>query len=207
MSAATVPSRTGLRVLGLLAAVAAAALGASLLMPGRPSEPLPVIGSIPDFSLVEASGRTVTAADLAGRPWIADLVFTGCSSICPRMTEEMKRLEAQTREVPDLRFVSISVDPATDTPERLRDYIGRHGLDTERWLFLTGDRAVILKVANEGMKLPALDGDPARGDEAVIHSPRFVLVDRAGQVRGAYDIRDPEAMLALRGDLRRVDAR
>lgn len=199
--------RTWPRLAGLLSLVAAAGLVAAMLMPGRTPGPLPVIAEIPDFSLVDAEGRTVTRADLLGRPWVADLVFTGCSGICPRMTREMKLLQDQTDGIPDLRLVSISVDPENDTPERLRDYGRRNGADPTRWTFLTGDRATIWKVANEGMKLPAFEGDVARGDEAVVHSPRFVLVDREGRVRGAYDIRDPEAMLGLRGDLRRIDLR
>lgn len=199
--------RTWPRLAGLLSLVAAAGLAASMLMPGRTPGPLPVIAEIPDFSLVDAEGRTVTRADLLGRPWVADLVFTGCSGICPRMTREMKLLQDQTGGLPDLRLVSISVDPENDTPERLLDYARRNGADASRWTFLTGDRATIWKVANEGMKLPAFEGDVSRGDEAVVHSPRFVLVDREGRVRGAYDIRDPEAMLGLRGDLRRIDLR
>jgi len=195
---------TAMRVAGLLVLVAGAALAASRLAPSRQAEPLPVIAEIPDFALTEASGRSVSRADLLGTPWIADLIFTSCGGICPTMTREMKTLQTQTADLAELRLVSISVDPATDTPVRLTEYAARFGADRSRWLFLTGDNAAIRKLAQEGLLLPVADGNPERGDDAVLHSPRFVLVDAQGRVRGSYDTRDPEAMLRLRGDLRRL---
>ena len=197
-------SRTWMRLVGLLVLIAGVALAASRLLPGRSAEPLPVIAELPDFALVEASGRPVSRADLLGTPWVADLIFTSCAGICPVMTREMKTLQSQTADLDRLRLVSISVDPETDTPARLSEYAERFGADRSRWLFLTGDNGVIRKLAQEGLLLPVADGNPERGDDAVIHSPRFVLVDARARVRGTYDSRDPEAMLRLRGDLRQL---
>lgn len=163
-----------------------------------------MIATLPDFRLVEASGRAVTRADLAGSPFVADLIFTSCGGICPVMTQEMARLQKQTADLPALRLVSISVDPETDTPERLAEYAGRFGADPARWIFLTGDSDQIRRLAAEGFLLAVADGDPSKGDEAILHSPRFVLVDAESRVRGTYDVRDAEAMLRLRGDLRRL---
>jgi protein SCO1 len=189
------------RVGGLLALLAGATLLATLLVRGRPQEPLPVIAVLPDFTLTEASGRAVSRADLLGAPWVADLIFTSCGGVCPAMTGEMKRLQGQTAGSPSLRLVSITVDPETDTPSRLTEYAARFEADRSRWLFLTGDTAAIRKLATEGLLLPVMDGDRERGDDAFVHSPRFVLVDGQARVRGTYDSRDPEAMLRLRGDV------
>jgi protein SCO1/2 len=79
----------------------------------------------------------------------------------------------------------------------LRDYAARFTDDRSGWLFLTGDQASIRRVASEGFLLPVQDGDRARGDEAILHSSRFVLVDSVGRVRGTYEVNDPEAMLAI----------
>jgi len=194
--------QVALRLLGLFALVASAALFGWLSMPGREAPDLPVISEVGDFELVDASGKPVGSSTLAGHPWVADLVFTTCSGICPAMSQEMRRLQDQTSDLPGVRLVSISVDPANDTPAALESYAARFGADRSRWLFLTGDPATIRRIANDGMKLVAVDGDPAKGDEAIVHSPRFALVDGKGRVRGTYDMRDPEAMLRLRGDLR-----
>lgn len=174
-------------------------------LPDR-SPPLPVIGELPDFSLVSSHGRPVSRADLLGHPWIADLMFTSCAGVCPRMTTEMARLEEATRDRPDARFVSISVDPERDTPEVLAAYARKLDVVRDRWLFLTGERDDIYELASAGLYLPAQEGNPDRGEEAVIHSSRFVLVDPAGRIRGYYDSRDTGDLTRLQSDLRRVDS-
>lgn len=197
-------ARTGL-VVGLLFAVAAcASLWFALHTRGIDEEPLPVIATVPDFALTEASGRTMSRQDLAGKPWVADLVFTHCAGICPTMSAAMSRLVANSSDLPQVRFVSISVDPANDTPEALTAYAERFKADRSRWFFLTGEPDAIRRLAVEGLKLPLADGDPSQGEDPILHSQRFVLVDAESRVRATYEVRDQEAMFKLRGDLQRL---
>ena len=196
--------RTGLVVGVLTATAAAASLWFALHARSLDEEALPVLATVPDFSLTEASGRTVTRSDLAGGPWVADLVFTNCGGICPTMSAAMSRLVTSSSDLPQVRFVSISVDPERDTPEALTAYAERFKADRERWLFLTGDQAAIRDLAVQGLKLPLADGDPAQGEDPILHSQRFVLIDAQARVRGTYDVRDQEAMFKLRGDLERL---
>jgi cytochrome oxidase Cu insertion factor (SCO1/SenC/PrrC family) len=197
-------ARTGLVLGSLLAVAAGASLWFAVHTRGIDEEPLPVIATVPDFSLTEASGRTVSRQDLDGNPWVADLVFTHCAGICPTMSAAMSRLVTNSGDLPKVRFVSISVDPANDTPEALSAYAERFKADRTRWLFLTGDHDAIRRLAVEGLKLPLADGDPNQGEDAILHSQRFVLVDAQSRVRASYDVRDQEAMFKLRGDLQRL---
>jgi protein SCO1/2 len=196
-------ARSGLVLAGLLVVAACASLWFALNTRSAP-EDLPVIATVPDFSLTEASGRTVSRQDLAGRPWVADLVYTRCSGICPTMTAAMSRLVRSSADLPGVRFVSITVDPANDTPAALTAYAERFKADRSRWLFLTGDEHAIRRLAVEGLKLPLADGDPSQGDSAILHSQRFVLIDGESRVRATYDVRDQEAMFQLRTDLQRL---
>lgn len=197
-------ARTAL-VLGVLFAVAS---GASVWFAGRASrdaaEALPVLATVPDFSLTEASGKSVTRQDLVGNPWVADLVFTQCGGICPIMTASMSRLVASTSDLPGVRFVSVSVNPTYDTPAVLTAHAERLNADRRRWLFLTGEEAAVRNLAVQGLKLPVADGDPAQGEDEILHSQRFVLIDAQSRVRGTYDVRDQEAMFQLRADLERL---
>ncbi len=145
---------------------------------------LPVLGSVPGFSLTERSGRTVTADDLAGHVWIADFVFTRCPDFCPALTSRMSRLQARIAGGTDpIRLVSVSVDPAHDTPEILRDYATRAKAGPD-WLFLTGTPGDIAALLRGGFKVAwADDGPPA---SPITHSDRFVLVDRERRIRGYY---------------------
>jgi protein SCO1/2 len=188
----------GILLIGILAVLFA-------LTAGTREDPLPVLAQVPAFELVEAAGTPFGSADLAGHPYVADLIFTHCAAICPRMTAEMGRLERETRSLEDLRFVSVSVDPERDSPEVLSSYAARVGANRKRWVFLTGEKTEILRLASEGYLLPVLEGKPELDEDAIIHSQYFVLVDGVARIRGVYDIRDSEAMLRLRGDLRRLD--
>jgi cytochrome oxidase Cu insertion factor (SCO1/SenC/PrrC family) len=194
--------RTALWLVALLVVAAAGSLWMSASS-RRSTKELPVIATVPDFSLTEASGRTVTRQDLAGAPWVADLIFTHCGGICPTMSAEMARLSQSSSDLP-ARFVSISVDPERDTPEALEAYAQRFGADRTRWLFLRGDIGAVKKLATDGFLVPVGEGDTSQTGDEIIHSQRFVLIDANSRVRGTYDVRDREAMLALRGDLRRV---
>ena len=159
-------------------------------------------GPAPRFSLVERSGSPVSAGDLRGRVWIADFIYTSCRDTCPLQSRAMAALHADLRSYGDLRLVSITVDPLTDTPEKLAQYADRYGADRERWLFLTGGLEEIRRMVQDGFRLSAAPAGGDTPDPVVFHSARFVLVDRTGEIRGYYDSNDPEALRRLRQQAR-----
>ncbi len=172
-----------------------AALAGVVLIPAlRPllriePDPPPVLRQLPEWRLVDQNGDAFGSGDLAGEVYVASFVFTRCATVCPRLTAEVSRLERRYREegVEGVRLVSFSVDPEHDTPERLRDYAGRRGLDLERWRLVTGDRQDVRSVVVDGFALPMGERiDLAGGLVDVAHAARLVLVDRAGGVRGYY---------------------
>jgi len=170
-------------------------------------EPLPIHGAVPAFALTDAGGQEVTLDDLHGEIWIADFIFTRCGGQCLNMTSRMRDLEQAMQNDPNVRFVSISVDPYYDTPETLRRYTQRHQLDTKRWIFLTGSEEAIHTLARDGFRLAAAESseeEKADGAEDFIHSVRFVLVDGQGQIRGYYNALDSDDLHALLTDARRL---
>ncbi|MDE0030179.1 MAG: SCO family protein [Deltaproteobacteria bacterium] len=159
-------------------------------------------GPAPDFSLVERSGRPVSAGDLRGRVWIADFIYTTCQDTCPLQSRSMAAVQADLKDYGDLRSVSITVDPLTDSTALLSAYADRYGADPDRWLFLTGDVEQIRRIVQDGFRLSAAPVDGATPDPVVFHSSRFVLVDRDGEIRGYYDSNDPQALKRLRENAR-----
>jgi protein SCO1 len=168
----------------------------------RPRADFESFGSVPPFSLTERSGKKIQASDLAGKVWIADFIYTNCTDTCPLQSAEMKRLQDRFAETPDLRLVSITVDPKRDTPAVLSRYAARYGADSERWLFLTGAEKTIRNLAEDGFHLPAEEiAAPAAGSSGThLHSLRFALVDRGGAIRGYYDASEKEALDRLTRD-------
>lgn len=159
-------------------------------------------GAAPDFSLIERSGRPVSARDLRGRVWIADFIYTSCKDTCPLQSRAMAALQMDLKEDGDLRSVSITVDPLTDTTALLTQYADRYGADPQRWLFLTGELKEIRRIVQEGFRLSAAPVDGTTRDPVVFHSTRFVLMDRDGEIRGYYDSNDPQALKRLRENAR-----
>ncbi len=190
----------------LLAVGAAAIAVLGVLTLAERSEPPPVIKEVPDFALTHHDGSTVGREQLLGEPWIADFIFTRCPAICPRMTSQMARVAGALGDGSPVRFVSFSVDPEHDTPEVLADFAARHGAG-DGWYFLTGETETLHSLSREGFLLGVETSPPegvAAGNDLVIHSNRFVLVDRQGRIRGFYDPFDEEGIQRLLGDVRAV---
>lgn len=166
-----------------------------LALAGCGREPLPVLGTIPDFSLTERAGTPVTAKDLDGRVWVADFIFTRCPDVCPALSGRMSSLR---KELDGVTMVSISVDPNHDTPEVLSSYAGRFGGGSD-WLFLTGPRETIAGLLRDGFKVAFADGGPPTAP--ITHSDRFVLVDAQRRVRGYYHGLDDADVERLVGDV------
>lgn len=154
----------------------------------RPASTLPVLGSMPEFALVDQQGRPVSSADLAGKVVVANFVFTTCTDICPALTATMGRVRDELKEARLLDgkavLVSFSVDPEQDTPKALAEYGERFGADPAHWRFLTGDRDEIDRLLLTGFKVgappPAVSID---GRREVIHTNRFIVIDPRGQIR------------------------
>jgi cytochrome oxidase Cu insertion factor (SCO1/SenC/PrrC family) len=92
-------------------------LAAALALAGCTREPaLPVYGAVPDFSLTSQSGQPFSSRALDGKIWVANFLFTSCPGPCPRMSWQMRRLALDLRDLPQVRFVSFTVDPERDTP-------------------------------------------------------------------------------------------
>lgn len=184
-----------------------AVAAAGLLSLRRPAQapPLPVLGQVPPFTLVERSGQPLARADLDGRPWVADFIFTRCSGICPVLSTRMVDLQRQARAAGlDARLVSFSVDPSHDTPEVLRDYAARFAAADDGWLFVTGGRDALYELIGKGFRLSVAERDPAAADdggELITHSDRLVLVDAEGQIRGYYHGTEADSVPAVLRDL------
>ena len=149
---------------------------------------LPVYSVLPDFRLLERSGQPFGSSDLGGKVWVANLFFTHCTDTCPLETAEMAQLQVAFASEPDFRLVSISVDPERDTPQVLARYAERNGADPERWLFLTGHKETIHRLAREGFKLGVEDPPMDR-----THPGAPVNAPRPGERPGGPDATRPGA--------------
>ena len=158
---------------------------------------LPVYQTVPDFRLLAHSGQPFGRQTLSGHIWVANFVFTRCPGVCPLLSAQMAKLQTKLEETdqPLVRLVSFSVDPEWDTPLRLRDYADRYGVDSKRWVFLTGELNVVQPLVRDGFQLAMMNAPPegshtgygqAKRLEQIVHSDRFVLIDPEFRIRAYY---------------------
>jgi protein SCO1/2 len=171
-------------------------------------QPLPNLGQVGAFSLVDQNAHAQSAETLRGKVWVAAFFFTRCPSICPRITRRMRLLQVAAAErAQTLTLVSFSVDPENDTPPVLLAYAQRFEAAPKNWLFLTGELDVVKRTVVDGFKL-ALDGkaDPAAENGGIIHGSHLVLVDRTLAIRGYYRTDDEDDMLRILEDAARLSS-
>lgn len=174
-------------------------LGAAACVPSSLPALLPE--PLPDFSLTTHARRPLTRADLSGRPWVANFIFTRCTSICPPFTTKMAAIAKRSAaQVPGLQLVSFSMDPEHDSPAVLSAFAQERQIDTTRWTFLTGPREQMEAAVIKGLFQP---WDKGNGSLVSIgHSSRFVLIDARGQIRGFYPSTEEGAVERVVNDAR-----
>jgi protein SCO1 len=151
---------------------------------------LPVIGPVADFALTNQDGQAVTLADLTNHVWVADIVFTRCAGPCPVMSQSVKSLQEALPPASGAKLVTLTTDPDFDTPPVLKKYAERFGADTNRWMFLTGTKTEIGKLAANSLKLSAVPVKPEVQKDAAdlfIHTTIFVIVDKHARLRGTFE--------------------
>src|SRR5438105_2987133 len=153
-------------------------------------------GIVPNFQLVNQQGQPFGSAQLVGKVWIADFIFTSCPGPCPMISTRMSELQ-KPLENTDVHLVSFTVDPEKDTPEVLRGYAEKLHAQPKRWDFLTGPKSAIYDLSRNGFKLAASDSEE---DGIPVHSTRIILVDRHGEIRGYYEATAPDAVTKLLAD-------
>ena len=145
--------------------------------------------SIDEFSFINQNNDTITKDSLTGSIYVANFFFTSCPSICPIMTKNMSYLQDKLSVYPDVRFLSHTVDPDNDTPEKLNSYIDlmqqkNISIDLSNWDFLTGDKDKLYQTAANYFVNASADSLAPGG---FLHSEYFVLIDKQGRVRSGID--------------------
>jgi cytochrome oxidase Cu insertion factor (SCO1/SenC/PrrC family) len=168
-----------------------------LLIAGCAKGPsLPSYGVVPDFILTDQTGRPFSSrAELDGKVWAANFIFTNCAGPCPRMSSQFRKIRAEVGHLDNFRQVSFTIDPARDTADVLASYGKRFDADPARWFFLTGAQSDLHNLSRNVFKLGNIDG-------TLEHSTRFVLIDGKGRIRGYYDSSDPEKLAELLSHIR-----
>ena len=151
-----------------------------LIPPDRPRQ-------LVNFTLTDRTGRTVTRSELDGKILVVDFLFTSCSLTCPAVNSQMARIQQLTTNQPDVRLVSLTVDPRDDTPAVLEKYGQRFGADINRWFFLTGEKSVLYHLIGNSFLSQDLNDPFSYMPGDFSHTERIAVMDAHGHLRGYFD--------------------
>ena len=147
-------------------------------------------GEVADFVLTNQDSQPVALTNLAGKVWVADIIFTRCPGPCLTMTRQMRDLQAALPARSSARLISLTTDALYDSPSVLKTYAQRFGADFSRWMFLTGAPKQIANLAIDSLKLTALAKKPEERQspaDLFVHSTIFVAVDKHARLRGIFE--------------------
>ena len=158
---------------------------------------------VPDFELVDQDGHIFQSASLRGKVWLGSFLYTRCKGPCPLLANQLEFLQKDAFKGSEVKFVSISLDPEHDTVPVLAAYAKDHNAVQGRWVFLTGSKETIRNLAATGFSVTALDQqDPLN---PIVHSTKFVLVDKRGVIRAFFDGGQPEKNVEILSAIRQLE--
>jgi protein SCO1/2 len=137
------------------------------------------------FRFTNQNGKIITQKEYENTIYVADFFFTTCPTICPKMTNNMVWLQKQLKAYPNVKLLSFSVTPDIDTPEVLKKYALKKGVDDTKWNLVTGDKKEIYYLARKSY-LAVKTGKPEEYFD-MVHTENFILVDKNKRIRGFYD--------------------
>ena len=159
----------------------------SQLVPGFGKSKLEPIGKLLPFAFTNQDGKTVTENDVTGKVFVAEYFFTTCKNICPVMNGNMKTVYDRFKNEKDFLILSHTSFPEIDSVDVLKKYADSLGVNTQKWIFLTGRKDSLYKQARYSYKIDDPNNNLIDIKQDFIHSQFFSLVDKKGVVRNIYD--------------------
>lgn len=146
-------------------------------------------GALGDFSFLERNGDQITQDNFKGKVWLASFVFTRCTGPCPQVCATLANLQEKFKDVSNFQIVTFTVDPERDNPKELNLFADNFRADPKRWLFLTGKEETLHQLIKEKFRLAVGHNSPdqSKPGSEFIHSPRIVLIDKVGHIRGYFE--------------------
>ena len=170
------------------------------------------IGPVPEFKLTNQDNKMISDKDYLGKVYVVEFFFSTCPTICPKMNESMLQLQNEFYGNPNFGIASITIDPAKDTPQVLKEHANLLGVKHYNWHFLTGDKDYIYSLANKGFNLYAGENNKVAG--GFEHSGLFALIDKDGKIRCRkdaqgnpilyYDGLDAAGVEAIKEDIKKL---
>jgi protein SCO1 len=180
-------------------------LALSYAIPGFAHPKLPPISTVQPFSFPDQDGKTVTNKDVAGKIYVATFFFTTCTSVCPRLNNNLKPVYTEFKNEPDFRILSYTCDPSTDSVKRLKWYADSVlKIDASKWILLTGNKDSLYAMARHSYMIDDPKNEVQKGETDFLHTQLIALVNRKGEVVKIYDGLKPSEIGQMQNEIRKL---
>ena len=152
-----------------------------------------------NFALTNSAGAEVTRDEVRGKILVVSFLFTSCSLTCPEVTKRMTEIQKLTTGSDDVRLLSLTVDPRSDTAPVLAKWGARFGADTNRWHLLTGDQDQLHWVIGTSFLATETNNPFNSMPGNFAGTDRIAVVDQRGNLRAFFDglrVETPAAVAA-----------
>lgn len=158
------------------------------------------------FSFLDQTGKTISNSAVKGKVYVVEYFFTTCGTICPKMNNQMQRVQKAYSGNPNFKILSFTVNPEIDTVAQMKRYAEAHHANSNQWHFLTGDKKELYHLARTSFFVlkPAEAQNLGDAGSDFIHTNNFVLIDQIGRIRGYYDGTSPQKVNELISDIELV---
>jgi len=176
----------------------------SSVIPGFNKKRFPPISKVEPFAFINQDGKQFTSEDMKGKVTVVNFFFTTCTSVCPRMNNNLKPVYGDFKNNPDVLFLSFTSDPARDSAARLKHYADSMGVDTNKWIFLTGRKDSLYKAARYSFKIDDPANFVTNNEVDFLHTQFVALVNRKGEVVKIYDGIKPSELKTMNDDIKNL---
>jgi protein SCO1/2 len=174
------------------------------IVPGFIHPKMPPIGVVQPFAFTNQDGETVTEKDFAGKVMAVNYFFTSCRSVCPRMNNNLKPVYEAFKNEPDFLILSHTCDPERDSASKLKHYADSMGVDTKKWIFLTGRKDSLYSMARHSYKIDDPKNFVAGLQDDFLHTQFIALVNKKGEVVQIYDGIKPSEVGQMQTEIKKL---
>lgn len=165
---------------------------------------MPPISRVQPFSFINQDGQRVTNENIKGKVAIVNFFFTTCTSVCPRMNNNLKPAYEAFKNNPDVLLLSFTSDPLRDSTLVLKHYADSMKVNTAKWVFLTGKKDSLYHAARYSFKIDDPNNFVQSDAVDFLHTQFVALVNPKGEVVKIYDGLKPSELSTIEEDVKNI---
>lgn len=177
----------------------------SYKIPSFANPKIPPISTVQPFSFLDQDGKTISNEDVKGKVYVATFFFTTCTSVCPRLNNNLKPVNAEFKDESNFLVLSFTCDPSRDSVQKLRWYADSVlKVNTSKWVFLTGNKDSLYAMARHSYMIDDPKNEVQNGETDFLHTQLIALVNKKGEVVKIYDGLKPSEISQMQAEIKKL---